>query len=255
MPALVRQHPSYRLHKPSGQAVLTLDGEDHYLGKYGTAESRAEYDRLLALWLVNGRRLPQPGGSSPDLTVDELIVAYWEFARRYYVKNGRPTDEQAGIRLAFRPLAKLFGATQASEFSPLRLKTVRSAMIAKGWCRSNVNKNVGRIKRLFGWGVENELVPPAVIHGLRAVKGLAKGRSEYHGAADRPPVRPIAEDRVNAIRPYTSPQVWAMIQVQLLTGCRPGEVVEMRGCDLDASGNVAVQAEGRHQRCIQTAGL
>ena len=24
--------PSYRLHKPSGQAVVTLNGRDHYLG-------------------------------------------------------------------------------------------------------------------------------------------------------------------------------------------------------------------------------
>jgi len=28
--------PSYRLHKPSGQAVVTLDSRDHYLGVYDT---------------------------------------------------------------------------------------------------------------------------------------------------------------------------------------------------------------------------
>ena len=27
--------PSYRVHKASGQAVVTLGGKDHYLGKYG----------------------------------------------------------------------------------------------------------------------------------------------------------------------------------------------------------------------------
>ncbi len=26
--------PSYRHHKPSGQAVVALNGRDHYLGKY-----------------------------------------------------------------------------------------------------------------------------------------------------------------------------------------------------------------------------
>jgi hypothetical protein len=40
--------PSYRLHKPSGQAVVTLDSRDFYLGKYGSPESRAEYDRLIS---------------------------------------------------------------------------------------------------------------------------------------------------------------------------------------------------------------
>src|SRR5262245_39738028 len=34
--------PSYRLHKATGQAVVTLDDRDHYLGRYDSAESRAE---------------------------------------------------------------------------------------------------------------------------------------------------------------------------------------------------------------------
>ena len=34
--------PSYRLHKPTGQAVVTLSGRDIYLGKYGSIESKAE---------------------------------------------------------------------------------------------------------------------------------------------------------------------------------------------------------------------
>ena len=33
--------PSYRRHKPTGQAVVTLSGKDHYLGKWNTAASRA----------------------------------------------------------------------------------------------------------------------------------------------------------------------------------------------------------------------
>ena len=34
--------PSYRRHKPSGQAVVTLNGRDFYLGKWNTKASRAE---------------------------------------------------------------------------------------------------------------------------------------------------------------------------------------------------------------------
>jgi len=37
--------PSYRRHKPTGKAVVTLKGRDIYLGKYGSKESRAEYPR------------------------------------------------------------------------------------------------------------------------------------------------------------------------------------------------------------------
>ncbi len=51
--------PSYRRHKPTGQAVVTLDGRDIYLGKYGTKASRVEYDRLISEseWLAGGREI------------------------------------------------------------------------------------------------------------------------------------------------------------------------------------------------------
>ena len=55
--------PSYRLHKQSGQAVVTLrdslgNRRDVLLGKYGTAESRAEYARVIAEWEASHRCLP-----------------------------------------------------------------------------------------------------------------------------------------------------------------------------------------------------
>jgi hypothetical protein len=49
--------PSYRRHKPTGQAVVTINGRDLYLGKWNSAASKDEYDRLIAEFLANGRRL------------------------------------------------------------------------------------------------------------------------------------------------------------------------------------------------------
>src|SRR5262245_47652399 len=105
MSALTPRTPSYRHHKPSGQAVVTLDGRDIYLGRYGSSASRAEHDQLLAEWLSNGRRLPAPVAGS-DLTVNELVLAYLCHADSYSVKNGKPTLEPGNIRLAVRPLRR-----------------------------------------------------------------------------------------------------------------------------------------------------
>jgi hypothetical protein len=58
--------PSYRRHKPTGQAVVTLNGKYHYLGKWNTAASRAEYSRQIGEWLAGGRCLP---GAAADLTI------------------------------------------------------------------------------------------------------------------------------------------------------------------------------------------
>ena len=60
MPKLNHQNPSYRKHRASGQAIVTIGGRDIYLGPYGTKASKAEYDRIVSEWLANGRR---PAGS------------------------------------------------------------------------------------------------------------------------------------------------------------------------------------------------
>ena len=62
-----RRIPKYRLHKPSGQAVVTLSGRDFYLGRFETKASRAEYDRHIAEWLANGRRPPAEKEDRPAI--------------------------------------------------------------------------------------------------------------------------------------------------------------------------------------------
>jgi integrase len=232
--------PSYRLHKPSGQAVVTLDGRDVYLGRHGTPQSRAEYDRLLAEWLANGRR-SAPGA---DAAVSELMVGYIRHVDAYYVKWGEPTNEPATVRLALRVLKGLYGHTPARTFGPLALKAVRQAYVDAGLCRNEVNRRTRHVVRFFRWAVENELVPPSLHHGLKAVSGLRKGRCDVR---ESDPVRPVPDAFVDAIRPHVSRQVWAMIALQRLTGMRPGEAVIMRTMDLDTSGRVWVYRPDRHK--------
>lgn len=54
-----KRTPSYRLHTPSGLAVVTIDGKDIYLGRHGTPESEEQYHRLIVEWLAN-RQAPSP---------------------------------------------------------------------------------------------------------------------------------------------------------------------------------------------------
>ena len=115
------------------------------------------------------------------------------------------------------------------------MKAVRAAMVEKGWCRQHVNKQVGRLRQLFRWATENELAPPSVYHGLQAVAGMKQGRWD---AREAEPVKPVLEERVRPVLPYLSPQVKAMIELQLLTEMRPGEVCQMGSCDVDTNGRL-----------------
>ena len=97
MPRLVNISPSYRRHRPSGRALVCIDGQRIYLGKWNTGESRKRYHQLIAEWLANGRRLPT-NESTADPTVAELIVPYWRHSKSYYRRNRQPTSELGLIK-------------------------------------------------------------------------------------------------------------------------------------------------------------
>lgn len=124
MPAKKPRTPAYCLHRPSGRAYVRLAGRLAYLGKAGSDESRAEYDRIIAEWLVGGRSAPRAG---PGRTVAELLAAYWTFAEGYYGKDGRGTDEATNIRYALAPVRRRYSKIPAVQFGPLALKTVRQS--------------------------------------------------------------------------------------------------------------------------------
>lgn len=94
--------PSYLHHRKTGQARVRIDGRDHYLGAFGSEESRIRYGELIAKFaaglLVDPLADPNRGtvrgvDSDPDPSIAELIVTFLEHAKTHYVKNGEPTSE------------------------------------------------------------------------------------------------------------------------------------------------------------------
>ncbi len=236
--------PSYRHHKPSGQAVVTLHGTDVYLGPYGTRISRDAYDRVVGEYLAQGRRWPPTGDDDSDCTINELLVHALERAERRYRKGDAATSELAAIKNVMSRLRRRYGRTPARAFRPLCLRAMQQAMADDGLCFNTINQHTHRIRRIFRWGVEAEMVPPHVLEALKAVSGI---RATELGARTMPPIQPVPEAYIEAIQPFVSEQVWAMVQLQLLTGMRPGEVVLMRGVDLDMSEEVWTYQPARHK--------
>jgi integrase len=225
-----RKVPSYRHYKPKNLGLVVIDVKQYYLGKYGTPESVAEYNRLIQEYLSPSPSSIQATAGQGELTVNELILAYWEHAKKHYRSpDGKPTGELDNFRDALRPLRKLYGHTLAHSFSPLALRTVREEMVKAGLCRTTVNARVNRIRRVFKWAVGMELLPVSIHQALQAVPGLQRGRTETRESAA---VKPVPIEHVEAVLPALPRPVAAMVRLQLLTGCRTGEVIAMRGCDL-----------------------
>lgn len=113
--------PKYRHHKARQLAVVTIQGKDHYLGPYDSPESHEKYHRLIAEHVAGAESpvtVPVADTQSTPLTINEVIYAYWRYAKNYYVKNDKPTSEQDNLRHALRFLRRLYGSTPAEEFGP-----------------------------------------------------------------------------------------------------------------------------------------
>ncbi len=219
--------PKYRRHS-SGQARVTLDGKDHLLGPYNSAESKEAYRRLVAEWASGQGQFAVQDEPEP-MSVNELILDYWKFAKAYYGFDGKRGDE-ACLRDALKLVRSLYGRTPAGEFGPRALKACRQEMIARGWSRSYINAQTDRIRRMFRWGASEEKVAAAVYQALCTVEGLRAGKT---GARETRKVKPAPADRVEATLPCMPPVVRAMARFQLLTGCRPDEVCRLRPLDVD----------------------
>ncbi len=170
------------------------------------------------------------------LNIAGLVRAYMEYAKGYYVDSeGNATSEPVSIKYALKPLVELFPNLPIEEFGPLRLKEVRQRMIESGYCRKLINKRISIIRRMFKWAVSDQIISAVILHALQSVVGLKRGRSK---AKESKRVLPVEKKYVYMVLPYTTRVVAAMVKLQLLTGMRPGEVVIMRPCDIDRTGDI-----------------
>ena len=111
--------PSYRRHKPTGQAVVTINGSDLYLGKWNTAASRTEYDRLIAEFLAND--------STYESVVDAKDVRRFAYNSRSYRSRSRKRRRRS-VSLGVMPRRKWKTTLRSSFTSP----KIRSSRITLG---------------------------------------------------------------------------------------------------------------------------
>jgi integrase len=243
--------PSYCLHKPSGMAVVYINRQAVYLGAFGSAESWERYWQTISTLgtketngppnLVNGVRL---------ISIAELVERYLAHAQGYYVPD---SERLYTIRAAVRPLLGLFASTDASAFGPLALEAVRDHRISQGrslrkrktaggtqeWrplCRTYINALIQSIIRVFDWAAGRELVPVTVPAALRKLRPILKRKNSRVVEPTR--VKPVPLDHVEAVLRLVSPEIAAMIKLQILTAARPDEVTGMRSCDIDSTGDI-----------------
>lgn len=233
--------PSLTLHKASGRAVVRLNGKDVYCGMYGTEEAKRVYDEKIREWLAAGRKLVVAPGRPTVRAVVERFLA--RAVHEYADGNAKPREYRC-FEIACKPLLDLFGATVAEDFGPEQLYDVREEMIRREWARKSINRQIVRVRHVFKRAAEYKLVSWACYGALGAVRGLRKGRARVK-ESER--VLSAPDACIDAALPYCPPAVAAMARLQRETGARPGEIVQLRGRDLDMRAEPWLFTPKRHK--------
>ncbi len=244
MPARKSTIPKYCLHKPSGHAYCRIHGRVVYLGVYDSPDSKEEYGRRIAELAANP--VAPAGRVTSSITIIEIADAYWQFAQGYYRKpDGTPSGWLQHIRLVLtKHLCPLYGRTPACEFGPKAFKAVRQVLVDAGHSRQYINKLMPVVKQAFKWAASEEMIPGSVYHSLCTVNGLRRGRTV---ARETKPILPVADELVDATLPHMPRVVADMVRFQRLVGCRPGEVCQLRPCDIDTTGDVWIFRPESHK--------
>ena len=238
--------PSYRLHRGSGQAIVTINRRDYYLGRHNTPESQRRYSRLIAEYFSSPETFSLATAKKSDIVVTELIVAFIAF-----IKSEVGDKEYKGIKLAMKPLRKLYGDTCAKDFGTPQYKAVRTDFIRevhpirkKPRTRQYVNRAMVYVSRLFKWSASEQFIPAGIYETLRLIPALKRGKTE---APEAKQIRPISIADVEKTLVHCPPIVAAMIRIQLLIGCRPGEVCSLIPSIIDQSEDVWQAKLDRHK--------
>jgi len=242
--------PSYLRHKATGRGrFVWTDPTGHrhdalLPGEFNSAESRAAFDRKMLECRVSPAAVAREGKGG-SLSLAELLERYHAHATMYYTgRDGKPASALVEAKLVIRAIRTLYGEFPAADFGPLKLRAVQEGWVAAGLSRVECNKRLGIAKRIFKWAVAEELIPAPVYQALVAVDGLHKGRT---AAPDFAPVGPVDDATVDATLAHLNRHLRGLIEVQRLTGMRPGEVTRLRMCEIDTSGPVWLHKPVRHK--------
>jgi integrase len=216
------------LKGPGKGRVRIPSKPDVYLGEAGSWPAgqerppeaiRRAYEREVAEWLHAKANAAPSQRAAGSWTCGEVCRAYVASLA------GRPS--QQGARNALRPVEELYADLAAAEFTPKRFCVVRSRHLERGVAPRCANDYMAKVRAAWRWAArpEQDGVPAPAALALSLVAPLVDEEDV--------PLPEVEPSHVLAVLPHCRPVVAAMLELQLLTGMRPGEVCDMLAGDLE----------------------
>ena len=181
------------------------------------------------------------------ITVSELCDRYQALADRYYRRrDGTQTATPACIRDMMRPLREAAAEHYADTLDWMALiEHIQQELANTGkLARTTINGRIGEMRTMLKWATKRRYVPASALAGAQAVEYLKPGRSP---AYETDPVKPVRYEVVEKVANHARTVLRAMIWTQLYCGCRPGELVIMRPCDITFGDRIWKYEPSRHK--------
>jgi integrase len=175
----------------------------------------------------------------PDVTIKKLANAYLKDAKPHLEKR-----EYSHYKVALKFVRKLFSKTKTNQFGTKALIRVRNLFVKQGYSRKYCNRLTNCIRRVFKWGVLNELVPISTQYISKLVPPLLEGQTTAH---ETDPRQDVPDAVVERTLPYLLPTVAAMVQVQRAAVMRPSEVCRMNVGDIDTTNEIWLYKPENHK--------
>lgn len=245
-PAANTKKPAPRARLPklgrhsSGQARATFNGKVEYFGTYGTPEALAAYAERCRQWLAGGSK---PVAPVPHAGQVVTVAALFQQYREWITTTGRYT--KAGVPTSQRHLIEDVLASFETFAGGVRIPMLRESTITR-WrdtlegdqalTRRGINRKVMLLMQCLKWARGRGLLGRDVWAEVGAVRPLQRGECGGRPEHARPRRAVSLADIEKTAAACPCRHVAAMLRVQAIIGCRPGEVGAIRWSDIDRNG-------------------
>lgn len=235
-PVALRPHHGYQ----SWTSTWRDDQGHRRTKRFGKESEISEIEavRKYQNWLANefGAK-PHVRNPEDPRTIKFLADGYQAYADRTFVKDGKPTGHASNVKYAMDELRNHYADLPVGDVDyPKIVSLLNSMIIGRNGSRilsiKTVNGRLFCIKAAFHWGRGQGLVSAVTLSDVSAVDPLKSGRC---AAKPIKVILPVSEAVIERTKKHLPAVVQDMIDVQTLTGMRPGELCNMRPCDLDIS--------------------
>lgn len=219
----------------SGQGRVVLCGRTYYCGRFGSAAATKRYGELIEQWERNGRKPLDPTPDVEQVRPLRAVFETWESyldASKRYTKGGKATSQRAIVALAVREFVERFGDVPASSYSERHLLQHRDELERRErLSRGGINRKVGILIAGLRWAYGRGFITRDGWLGTSAVEPLTRAEAGHRDRKRQK--RAVSMEEVERVAACLPRVPAAMLRLQAIIGCRPGEVCGMRWCDID----------------------